>query len=114
MFGLTQYQLILILMATTGWIGITYESYARMRGWPVGRMFNSEIDPANWAVASAVFIPIAVGLGWYAHGLLTAGGVLLSGFFLAFGLTELLRSWVQPLWLALIVLMLVLIAIRVF
>ena len=86
------WHLLMILLAGLGFIGNSYEFYARTRGWPVGAKF-----PA-WATASFILVPLSVGFVWYYRNWLAALITLASGFVLAWLLTVIFRQYVQVLW----------------
>ena len=54
----------LVLVVALGFIGNSYEFYARSRGWPVGAKF------ASWAAGSIIMVPLSVGIVWYSEGCL--------------------------------------------
>ena len=85
------------LLVAAGFIGNSYESYARPRGWPVGTSFVSPGFPTL-----AVFlIPIILIETLYYRGLTTAFFILVVGCALAWALTVTLRSMVQVAWFVL-------------
>ena len=84
--------LLMIFTVALGFIGGSYEFYARPRGWPVIERV------ASWAVGSIIMVPISVGIVWYFEGWLAALVALVGGFALAHLLTISLRKYVQVFW----------------
>jgi hypothetical protein len=87
-----KWHLLLTFLATLGFIGSSYEFYARHRGWPVGASFP------RLATGSIVMVPLAIGIIWYYRNWLAALIALVLGFVLAWLLTVTLRQRVQTLW----------------
>jgi hypothetical protein len=81
----------MVLLVAAGFIGNSYEFYAKHRGWPVGRSF------ADWATGTILIVPIVIAILWYHDGWARALTALGAGFALAFLLTEILRQYVQVL-----------------
>lgn len=85
---------VIIYMTAMGFIGTSYESFARSYGWTVGELFTA----GRLASVSIIVVPFALGFVWYEYGLIIAIIVLVVGFMLAFLLTIVLRDRVQLLW----------------
>jgi hypothetical protein len=84
--------LLMILLVVLGFIGNSYEFYARSHGWPVSARI------ASWGIGSIIMVPLSVGIVWYFEGWLAALLAFLGGFVLAWLLTVSLRQHVQVFW----------------
>jgi hypothetical protein len=87
------------LMVAVGVVGNSYAHYARLRGWPAGRLFTGgPEDNFTFINASVLLVPIAVGFTWYRYGLWYGVGVLVAGWTIAWLATISLRQHVQVFW----------------
>ena len=79
---MTNIELFFLLLYTSGVTIISYSSYARKRGWPVGKMFDSDSSIIKIIGMLAIFgsaIAAFFFIKWYLVLIGLVGGWLLSG-----------------------------------
>lgn len=86
--------LVFTMLASFAWVILSYSGYARRKGWPVGGMFAA--DTSMIKIASFIGLPGAAIAAAYLAAWWSAIIVIAVGFFVALLLTNILRSYVQP------------------
>lgn len=85
--------IIFTLLAAFAWIILSYDSYAARKGWSVGKMFAA--DTSMIKIASVIGLPGSAIAAAYLAVWWSALVVIVIGFFVAWLLTKLMRSYVQ-------------------
>ena len=89
-----------LIACAGGFIVLSYQSLARARGWPVGELF---CNPLFQVIFGGLTV---IGSAWVAYidiSFLSALGVLVGGFIIAFILSTIFKSLVQGVAVLLIV-----------
>ncbi len=82
----------LVLSITGSCIIVSYESYAKTGGWPVGRGFRGTTILTGYAALNAIG---TVGIAWLYYSFWWALGIFIAGWILSFPVTVLLKHRAQ-------------------
>ena len=86
--------ILFTLLAAFAWTILAYDSYAERKGWPVGEMFAA--DTSTIKIASFIGLPGAAIAAAYLAVWWSSIIVIVVGFLVALILTNILRSYIQP------------------
>lgn len=82
----------LALSITGSCIIVSYESYARTGGWPVGKGFRGTTILTGYAALNAIG---AIGIAWLNYSFWWALGLFMAGWILSFPVTVILKERAQ-------------------